>query len=342
MEHKHTHSKLDPAFFFLSLGVLVTLVTSVTSFLSLVFQTLDKHFPDVLNASYQYGYNTYEYDGIRSSLSTLIIIFPIFLILSYFWKKFIKKGVLSHVDEIIRKWMIYLVLFLSSVVVAVDLIMLVRYFVAGEITTRFMFKILATLVTSGLVGIYYVFELRTKGLRSNAGTVFAILGSVLVLGALCYSFSIMGSPFKQRLLRLDDRRVQDLQSLQWQVINYWQQKEKLPATLKDLSNPISSYMVPVDPEFEKGNMYEYTVKDADTFELCATFSLSMPEGWQEYSYGYRGGGVMPMMAESPDMAVSSYPYPGGGINESWDHEAGRTCFERTIDKDIFPPYPKMQ
>ena len=34
------------------------------------------------------------------------------------------------------------------------------------------------------------------------------------------------------------------------------------------------------------------------------------------------------------------PYGGAGTNESWDHSEGRTCFSRTIDKDIYPPYPK--
>ena len=63
----------------------------------------------------------------------------------------------------------------------------------------------------------------------------------------------------------------------------------------------------------------------------------MPKGWREYN----DGRVYPMMAyEGKDTAVSSYPYPGGGMNESWDHEAGRVCFERTIDKDLYPPYPK--
>jgi hypothetical protein len=83
------------------------------------------------------------------------------------------------------------------------------------------------------------------------------------------------------------------------------------------------------------------VKDANklTFELCAEFSLPMPKGWQEYNYG-KGGGIMPMM-EGRDMAVSSYPY-GGGVNESWDHQAGRTCFERTIDKDIYPVFQKPE
>jgi len=330
-------SKLNPGFFFLCLGVLVTLIASVTSFLNLVFETLNKKFPDVLNASYEYGYNTYQYENIRSALATLIIIFPIFILISHFWKKY-SFGKMGSVDEVIRKWMIYLILFLSSIVVAVDLVVLVRYFVSGEITTRFLLKVLATLVTAGIVGIYYIFELNVKGLKSRAGTVFAIVGSILVVGGMIASFMVMGSPMQQRQLRLDDRRVQDLQSLQWQIISYWQQKEKIPTSLTDLKDPISSYMVPIDPEMEKGMVYEYRAIDADTFELCATFARPMPKGWQENSY--YGGGVRPMMAEG-DMAVSSssMPYPSGG-NDSWDHQAGRTCFERTIDPDVYPPFEK--
>ena len=144
----------------------------------------------------------------------------------------------------------------------------------------------------------------------------------------------MGSPATQRALRLDDRRVNDLQNIQYQIINYWQQKEELPADFSKLSNPLSGYSIPVEPEFEKGKKYEYEVTGKMTFKLCATFSLPIPKGWREYS----GGGIMPMYEK--DMYNVSYPYPGGGMNESWDHDEGRTCFERTIDRDIYPPYPK--
>lgn len=51
----------------------------------------------------------------------------------------------------------------------------------------------------------------------------------------------MGSPAQQRTWRLDDKRVNDLQNIQSQVINYWQQKEKLPMTLSELSNPMTGY-----------------------------------------------------------------------------------------------------
>ena len=332
--------KLNIGFFFLCLGLLITLITSVTSFLNLVFETLSKRFPDVLNATYQYGYSTYEYESIRMALATLIIFFPAFLIISFFWKKF-SKGDMGHIDQIIRKWVIYIILFLSAIVLMVDLVALIRYFISGEITTRFVLKVVVVLVTALIVGKYYILDLMDNkifGLTiKKSGLIFSIVSVILVLGAIFCSFSIMGSPFKQRLLRLDDRRINDLQSIQYQIINYWQQKEKLPVKLSDLSNPISYYSLPVDPEFEKGNTYEYVVKDKLKFELCATFALPIPRGWREYDTGE----VRPMMDIGiKEAATIAYPYPGGGVNESWDHQAGRTCFERTIDKDIYPPFPK--
>jgi len=326
--------KFSIGFFFLCLGVLITLITSVVSFLSLVFETLNKRFPDVLNSSYQYGYSTYEYESIRMSLATLIIFFPIFVALSYFWRKLAEKG-LGSIDEIIKKWMIYIILFLSSIVVVVDLVTLVKYFISGEITSRFIYKVLVVLVVALLVGFYYIFLLRTpKDSFAKIGKIFCGVGVVLVVLAIGYSFSIMGSPSKQRMLRLDDRRINDLQNIQWQIINFWQQKEKLPTDLKELSNPLTGFSLPVPPEFEKGEIYEYKTTAPLQFELCATFALPISKGWREYE---NYGGIMPMVTRDTNV---SYPYPGGGTNESWDHQTGRACFERTIDKDIFPPNPK--
>lgn len=331
----NSQSKLNIGFFFLCLGVLISLITSVVSFLNLVFETLNKRFPDVLNSVYQYGYSTYEYESIRTALSTLIIFFPIFIVISYFWNKFAKKG-LGRIDEIIRKWLMYVVLFLSSLVVVIDLVTLVRYFISGEITSRFIFKIFTVLIVMAIVGKYYIFLLRGGDqMSSRIGKVFGIAGGALVLAAVIYSFSVMGSPGKQRQLRLDDRRVSDLQTIQYQVINFWQQKSKLPQDLKELVSPLSGYSLPVPPEVEKGEVYEYNVLGTLRFELCATFALPIPKGWREYG----GVGIVPMMNNVKEVAVS-YPYPGGGTNESWDHEAGHTCFERTIDRDIYPPFFK--
>jgi hypothetical protein len=325
--------KLTPKFFFLSIGSLVALIATVSAFLNLVFAALDHVFPDVLTASYQYGYVSYSYESMRSALAILIIVFPVFLVLTRLWNRATKKG-MGHWDETIRKWVIYLILFLASITIIVDLVTLVRYFVSGEITVRFILKVLVTLVTAGIVGWYYILQLRSID-NKKWDTLLLIKSSVLVLAAIIWSFTVMGGPGSQRDLRIDQRRIEDLQNIQYQVINYWQQKEKLPATLDELKNPISSYMVPQDPEFEKGMVYEYKKIDDKKFQLCATFTLPLPKGWVEYSKGGYGGGIMPMR----DIAVSSMPYPGG-MNDSWDHKEGYTCFDREIDPDLYPPYPK--
>ena len=140
------------------------------------------------------------------------------------------KGEMGHFDEVIRKWVIYIILFISAIVVAIDLVTLVRYFVSGEITNRFIYKVVTTLVVVMIVGMYYILLLRNKlNTKLRLGWIFAGVGIVIAFASIVYSFSIMGSPAKQRVWRLDDRRVTDLQSIQYQVINYWQQKEKLPA-----------------------------------------------------------------------------------------------------------------
>lgn len=330
------NKKLSPLYFFLSLGVVVSLITSVSAFLTVCFEALEKAMPDVLNSVYQYGYNTYSYESLRSALSILIIVFPIFLVLHHFWIK-VGNNNLSDWSKTIRRWAIYLILFLASVTVIVDLITLVRYFVSGEVTARFLIKIAIVLITAAIAGLYYAQELRRPlGEKFLKAKFYAIGSSILVLGAIIFSFCIMGSPLQQRDLRLDQRRVEDLQSIQWQIINFWQQKERLPNNLGELANPISSYTVPVDPEFESGRSYRYSTIDKDTFVLCADFSLDRPEGWEEYS----GGGMrpMPMMADNT-AEVSVAPSPNG-MQESWDHQAGPSCFERTIDPDLYPPFPK--
>lgn len=334
--------KLTPQFFFLSIGSLVALIASVSAFLNLVFSALDHALPDVLTASYQYGYASYSFESMRSSLAVLIIVFPVFLLLSRFWLRALGRE-MTHWDDIIRKWVIYLILFLASITVIVDLVTLVRYFVSGEITLRFILKVLGVLVAAKLVGLYYLSLLNVKIplTPKNKNLFFGIISSVVVLAVIVWGFAVMGAPGSQRNLRLDQRRIEDLQSIQWQVINYWQQKEKLPVSLDELKNPISSYIVPQDPEFEKGLIYEYrvlsekTAKTNPSFELCATFTLPLPKGWVENGGGGYGG-IMP----ARDIAVSSVaPYPGGTA-DSWDHQEGRTCFTRTIDPEFYPPYPK--
>jgi hypothetical protein len=343
MEKNIKNTKLTPKFFFISLGVIVTLITNVSSLLVLFFESLNKKFPDALNSIYQYGYNSYDFETIRVSMATLIIFLPVFIFISYLWVKESKEDS-NHTNMILRKWMIYLILFLSSLLIIIDLVTLVNYFVSGEITTRFIFKVLGTLIIGSLIDYYYFISMKTESLNfSKIKKLSLICGTIFVLfvvGLIVWSFSIIGSPVKQRAWRLDDRRVNDLQNIQYQIINYWQYKQKLPNNLSELSNPMSGYSLPVEPEFEKGRVYEYIPKNDLSFELCATFTAEMPKGWQEGNYVNVSG---PIFREGEIKTDMEALYPAGsGLNESWSHDIGRTCFSRTIDKDMYPPIKEIK
>lgn len=338
--HSTQHRKITPHFFFITLGMVVSLMVATVGFLNLIFETLDNAFPDVLNATYQYGYNSYQYDGVRSALAVVIIAFPVFFFLARLWRKSITHG-LGHGDEILKKWVVYGLLFLVALTAFIDLIILVKYFVAGEITLRFILKVVAVIVVAKLLGAYYLDVL--KKMKWNVAEMVPAVSIAVVLAGIVYSFIIIGGPGSQRDLRLDQKRLEDLQNIQSQVVSYYQQYEKIPEKLSDLVDPLSSWQqIPVDPEFEKGIMYEYRATGKLSFELCATFAAPIPVGWQENSYG----GVYPMRGGvmTTDVAVSEPAmmpeYGGGIINESWDHQAGRTCFSRTIDQKRYPIYPK--
>lgn len=133
--------------------------------------------------------------------------------------------------------------------------------------------------------------------------IYGVIGVVCV--AIIVGFFVVGSPSEERAKQLDLRRVSDLTNLQYQIAYYWQAKERLPSVLSDIKDDIRGIFVPVDPE--TNNAYEYSIKSDNQFELCATFA--------------RPG--------------TGYAMPG----QEWKHDVGRTCFVRTVDKDLYPPIP---
>jgi hypothetical protein len=306
--------KTSPKDFFLHLGVIVTLYISTISLLTLIFQIANIALPDRLE-TYVY-FDPYS-TGLRWAIASLFIVFPLYLILSWLLNRDYRFNPAKR-ELTIRKWLIYITLFGAGIALATDLVTLINYFLGGEITERFVIKVLAVLVvTAGVFG-YYLYDIRrAEALPKKTNRLYAGLAVLLVLGSIVGGFMVMGSPFTVRQIRFDERRVSDLQNLQWQLVQYWQQKEVLPASLAGLKDEIAGYVPPVDPE--TGEAYVYNLKGARQFELCARFNLV-----------------------SRPTAGNSYARPIGFDleNETWEHAAGLTCFTRTIDPERYPPSPK--
>jgi len=108
--------------------------------------------------------------------------------------------------------------------------------------------------------------------KENEGKSSMIGYAIRILALACVGagFVIIGTPQHARMVRYDSQKISDLGNLQWQVVNYWQSKHKLPATLSDLNDPISQQVVPHDPQTNA--LYEYSIKAPLSFELCADFN----------------------------------------------------------------------
>jgi hypothetical protein len=60
----------------------------------------------------------------------------------------------------IRKWLIYFTLFAAALIIIGDLVTLLNRFLEGELTVRFLLKVLAVFFVAGSVFYYYLWDLR--------------------------------------------------------------------------------------------------------------------------------------------------------------------------------------
>jgi len=311
-QENQTIKRNIPRDLFLHLLAIVALYWSSISFVTLLWQFINNFLPDAL----EFYTNSYSLDLIRFNVSAIIIVFPVFIAVSWYLNKIYRRE-LAVRDSKIRKWLIYLTLFIASLVIIGDLIFVINSLLGGEITTRFILKALSVVLVAGLVFGYYLDDVRRE-VPTKLAKYFAWTTSVLVLAVIVGSFFIVGSPTSARLNQFDQQKVYDLQEIQYQIVNYWQTKEKLPATLVDLTDSISGFRAPVDPQTNLP--YQYTIKDAEdlSFELCATFNKQAQSNTPKSSY------------------------PAVSKDQNWDHPAGEFCFARTIDKQLYPPFSKTK
>jgi hypothetical protein len=318
------NTKVTPKDFFMHLAATVVLYAAAIALINLAFAAINYAFPDAL-AGYYYS-NT-----IAWPISMLVVLVPLLYVIEWLLHKDY-AAMPEKLDMWIRRWRIHLTLFLAGATIVGDLISLINNYLSGELTVRFFYKILAVLVIAGVIFAYYIYERRDA---TEAGKkprrILAIAGIVVVLAAIVGGFAIVGSPAKQRDLRQDVQRVNDLSNIQSQIISYWYSKAAIPNTLEELNDGLYGNVLPTDPDTKKS--YVYTKTAATSFQLCADFARPTQDtkGRGEFGYGY-GGGF--------DMAVPSRVYPGIPENDNWKHEAGNVCFTRTIDPERYQPVPR--
>ncbi len=315
-EHKSTARDT-----FLHLLSIVTLYMSATAFITLMFQYVNRFFPDALLPDYYY----YDMSNgpLRFAIATLVVVFPVYIWSAWYLQKgYTKSPELKTIG--VRKWLVYLTLFVATFMIIGSLISILNSFLSGELTVRFFLKALSVLLVAAMIFAYYLYDIRdalTKVRRSVFRYGAIGLVAVFVVGA----FFLIGSPTKQRALRFDSMRSQHLQSLKYSIDAYYTQLGKLPAALAELNTP-PYYFGGIINDPETGIEYEYRATGKREYELCATFTMSSNEALNDSITRYTPA--------EPNMF-------------GYEHGAGRQCFpviapEKTTNEVTVPAPVKLQ
>jgi len=310
-------SKQLPRDVFLYLLMIVVLGTAAANLGTILFQFINLYIPGAAG----YNYLGSAQSAIRWSVSSLVVVFPVLVWLI----RFLNRDMAAHPEKRdlkIRKWLLYLTLFVAGLTVIGDLVTLVYTFMQGDLTMRFVLKVAVVFWLSGSIFYYFIHDLHDTARTGRRIVQWVTLA--VVLASLVFGFVTAGSPASQRARANDDRRVSDLQMIESQVIQYWQAKGKLPATLADLpSGTISGFVVPTDPK--TGQAYVYSTSGTLGYELCATFETDTTAS------STTDRTAVPVVG----------PYGEVGVT-NWQHGVGYQCFDGKIDPDRFRPPVKIQ
>lgn len=149
--------KTSPKDVFMHLLSIITLYSSAGAFIMLIFSYIDVWLPDPLLKDY-YALQSIN-SSIRWSIAVLIVVFPVYVLVSWYLNK-LYLAVPSKRNLRIRKWLIYFTLFAAALIIMGDLVSLIFNFLGGELTIKFLLKILTVFFVAGAVFFYYFWDLR--------------------------------------------------------------------------------------------------------------------------------------------------------------------------------------
>lgn len=146
---------------FTYLAAFACLYTWVISLVVLVFTFVNLAFPDPAETHAAYRVE-WAHSAIRQSIAAILVAFPLFLVL---W-----RGILREIDRhpekawsSIRHGLTYISLFVAAATLVSDIIALVYFLLEGELTTRFLLKVVALFVIAGTAFVYLGLTLRDRG-----------------------------------------------------------------------------------------------------------------------------------------------------------------------------------
>jgi hypothetical protein len=302
-----TQAKTTAKDFFINLGAVLALYTTVANLVNLLFRVINTAYPKINE-----GYMGFLWSSISVSwpVAAIIVFFPVFILLMWLLEQDYKRFPDKQYAPM-HKWFAFISLFVFGAVIAGDLMAVLYYFIDGrELTTGFFLKVLVLLVIAGGIFSYYLYDVMGK-LTGNIRKIYRVVALVIVIASIIWGFSIIGSPRTQQLKKYDQQKVEELRQINNEINYFYGEKGYLPQALSELSQ--GSYKDParVDPQTDRP--YEYVKTNELTYMLCAEFNKESEESEQSY-YDY-------------------YGYD----DTNWTHPAGKYCFTETVEKSLYQP-----
>lgn len=142
---------------FMYVLMFTTLFLSAYNLGDLVFSIINRAFPDPASS----GFYQSTLQEIRWSLSSLIVAFPIFLWISWLIARLVRTDPIKRSSRI-RRQLTYVTLFAAACVIIGDVITVIYSFLGGELTTRFVLKVITVGLIAGSAFGYYLSDLRSE------------------------------------------------------------------------------------------------------------------------------------------------------------------------------------
>lgn len=120
-----------------------------------MFQLVNIYFPDQLPGILPTALTGSSERKIRAAVSVLVVAFPLYIFMTVKISREVERDPLK-LGSGIRKWLIWLTLFIATLVVLGDRAALVRQFLNGTLTVNVALKILIVGVISAVVFVYYL------------------------------------------------------------------------------------------------------------------------------------------------------------------------------------------
>ena len=141
---------------FLYLVLFATLYVSAWQLGSLLFDLINYAFPDPADPDYRIARLG---TSMRWAASSVVIAFPVFAYVAHKLSREIARNPLKRLS-VVRRWLTYMTLFLAATVLLGDLIALVYNVLGGELSARFLLKVLVAGSISGSIFAFYLLDLR--------------------------------------------------------------------------------------------------------------------------------------------------------------------------------------